>query len=188
MSENSNVINEIINKNKYKKYLEIGTQHGATFKSIKCNNKICVDPDKLYKDLTFNETSDEFFNHNKETFDIIFIDGLHLYEQVLKDIDNALEVLNEGGTIVVHDILPTDEKMQKREPTGGSWTGDVWKAWIILRQTRDNLSMYAINKFPGFGIITRGSQELISDKTPVEKLDWNWYINNKKLMNIKWNI
>ena len=32
-------------------------------------------------------TSDEFFIQNKNTFDLIFIDGLHIYEQVIKDID-----------------------------------------------------------------------------------------------------
>ena len=51
-------------------------------------------------------TSDEFFSQNKETFDLIFIDGLHIHEQVLKDIDNSLNVLNENGVILLHDCLP----------------------------------------------------------------------------------
>ena len=38
-------------------------------------------------------SSDEFFLKNKDQFDIIFIDGLHVYEQVKRDIENSLIVL-----------------------------------------------------------------------------------------------
>jgi hypothetical protein len=39
-------------------------------------------------------TSDEFFEINKSTYDIIFIDGLHIDEQVERDIINGLKILN----------------------------------------------------------------------------------------------
>ena len=57
-------------------------------------------------------TSDEFFEQNKEKFDIVFIDGLHHSEQVYKDILNSLNILNEDGTIICHDMNPTEEFRQ----------------------------------------------------------------------------
>jgi len=34
----------------------------------------------------------------------------------------------------------------------------VWKAWVKLRATHDDLDMHVINFDTGFGIITRGKQ------------------------------
>ena len=39
-------------------------------------------------------------------YDVIFIDGLHLEKQVIKDIGHALQHLNKNGTIVLHDCKP----------------------------------------------------------------------------------
>jgi len=105
----------------------------------------------------------------KET-DIIFVDGLHLREQVLKDVENALTHLNDGGTIVVHDCLPQEEWQQHRELIPGKpWNGDVWKAWAELRSSRADLSMYVVDTDWGCGVIRRGSQYLFP--APDE---WTW--------------
>ena len=42
-------------------------------------------------------TSDDFFLSNKDKFDVIFIDGLHIYEQVRKDVVNSINAINDGG-------------------------------------------------------------------------------------------
>jgi predicted O-methyltransferase YrrM len=47
----------------------------------------------------------KLFAKNTKKFDIVFVDGLHIEEQSTKDIHNALKVLNENGTIVVHDCF-----------------------------------------------------------------------------------
>jgi predicted O-methyltransferase YrrM len=52
----------------------------------------------------FNSTTDDFFENNEETYDCIFIDADHSYKGVKSDYDNALRCLNEGGTIIFHDI------------------------------------------------------------------------------------
>lgn len=82
-------------------------------------------------------TSDEFFELNKSTFDLIFIDRLQHNDQVYRDIINSLNCLNEHGTIVVHDCNPENEASQIVPQQEEIWTGDVWRAWVKLR--RDNL-------------------------------------------------
>ena len=52
----------------------------------------------------FNNTTDDFFENNKETYDCIFIDADHSYQGVKNDYDNAIKCLNKGGTIIFHDI------------------------------------------------------------------------------------
>ena len=73
----------IENKN-YKKYLEIGCHNDEVFNKISIE-KIGVDP---VSGGNFRGTSDEFFKKNKSNFDCIFIDGLHEYKQVKRDILN----------------------------------------------------------------------------------------------------
>lgn len=156
------IINSLIKKNGYKSYLEIGVQAGHCFSQIECENKIGVDPDKSSA-ATVHLTSDDFFEVNEERFDIIFIDGLHHSDQVMKDIVKSLKCLSEGGTIVMHDCLPTSKRMQEiplQEQC--EWTGDVWRAFLKYRETREDLTMCVVGVDWGCGIITRGKQSLVT--------------------------
>ena len=87
----------------YNYYLEIGCFKDDVFSNIIINNKVGVDP---ISGGNVRSTSDVFFKNNKKNFDIIFIDGLHHYKQVKKDIENSLLFLNEHGIVVLHDTLP----------------------------------------------------------------------------------
>jgi hypothetical protein len=152
------IINNIIKKFKYNSYLEVGTQDpNSNFNKIDILEKVSIDPVPAGP-VTFVGTSDEYFNSisSDTKFDIIFIDGLHHSNQVLKDIDNSLKHLNENGTIVCHDCLPTTERMQERYDHGGEWTGDVWKAIAQLRKESTNLDIKVVDTDYGCGIIRRG--------------------------------
>lgn len=175
------IINTLIKKYNYQSYLEIGVQEGSSFKAISCKNKTGVDPDEevlKWMPDCFIKTSDDFFRDNRQTFDIIFIDGLHRFEQVLTDVNNSLKVLNPDGTIVCHDILPPDENHQRIPRMQNQWTGDCWKAWVILRGNRSDLAMYVINADYGCGIIRPGHQEKIHYKELTwknfEKYKYEW--------------
>ena len=50
-------------------------------------------------------TSDEFFLNNNLSFDLIYIDGYHKAQQVLKDFKNAWKVLNKGGILIFDDFI-----------------------------------------------------------------------------------
>jgi len=175
------IINLFIEKYNYKSYLEIGVQSGINFSQVKCENKIGVDPD-LKSAATIHLTSDEYFKNSKKTFDIIFIDGLHLEEQVYKDCCNALERLNDGGVIIWHDCLPTTEHMQVREMHNGAWTGDVWKAWCVFRSYPE-LEMYVVNTDYGCGVMKKGEQKPMVIHRGEMKWE-NFKENHKEWLNV----
>jgi hypothetical protein len=145
------ILNKLIHKNGYKSYLEIGVQSGWLFSRIVCDNKVGVDPVKIFDSLTYNMTSDDFFAQNSEKFDIVFIDGLHHHEQVIKDFENSLACLNIDGLILFHDCNPTIEEWQAREPVVSEWTGDCWKAIVQIRQNYD-FHILTVNCDYGVGI------------------------------------
>ena len=45
--------------------------------------------------------SDNFFDQNKNKFDLIFIDGDHKYDQVKRDALNAWKILNNRGVLIL---------------------------------------------------------------------------------------
>jgi hypothetical protein len=177
------IINTLIKKFNFKTYLEVGTRNRAdNFNNIICEHKVCLDPDPNAK-ADHILTSDEYFSQYKDKFDIIFIDGLHLEDQVLKDIENSLECLNPGGYIVCHDCLPETFLQQTEYNMGGFWTGTSWKAFARYRMTHPELTMFTVDADWGCGVITRGSQVCFPETS--EKLDWEFFkINRDKLLNV----
>ena len=170
------IINYIIDKKKYTSYLEVGVQdYESNCAKINASYKVSVDPAPRGK-CDFVGTSDAYFESISADvmFDIIFIDGLHHSDQVLKDIENSLNHLNPEGTIVVHDCLPENYYNQVRDDHGGEWTGDVWKAIVYLKGRRSDLSIKVVDHDWGCGIIQRGSQTLI-DKLELEDIKWSLF-------------
>lgn len=177
------IIQKFINQINAKKYLEIGMGCGVNHNSIRCEYKLSVDPTPTAPP-THAMTSDDFFLQNKEMFDVIFIDGLHWSEQVYKDIINSLNVLNDGGYIVCHDMNPHSEFIQRypQPKIESEWTGDCWKAWVKLKTERDDLQMSVVDTDYGCGIISRGKQDKINLSGD---LTWDLLDSNKKeLLNL----
>lgn len=107
-------------------YLEIGCAGNDLFDAVMAPRKVGVDP---ARGGTHRMTSDTFFaSYRGEPFDVVFIDGLHTYDQVRRDLAGALRVLKPGGWIALHDMLPRDwlEEHVPQVRTRG-WTGDGWK-------------------------------------------------------------
>ena len=172
----------IENKN-YKKYLEIGCHNDEVFNKISIE-KIGVDP---VSGGNFRGTSDEFFKVNKEKFDIIFIDGLHEYKQIKRDILNSIEFLNEGGAILCHDSLPEKYSDQTVPYSLGIWSGDVWKSIVEFR-TLKGLDTCVCTIDRGVTIIkVRQNNNLLDLKEKnFEKLSFKFYLKNySQIMNIK---
>ena len=143
-------------------YLEIGVEYGYTFKRINIENKLGVDPDPKFDDIRIlKQTSDEFFENNESKIDIIFIDGMHQSDYVLKDLNNSIECLSENGIIFIDDILPENEREQYKIPIkhkyengilkyGEPWTGDVWKVVYFLLKNYKEYIKFEIYKHPNY--------------------------------------
>jgi hypothetical protein len=157
------------------RYLEIGVHTGVLFLHLRARRKLAVDPEPRvprWKRLGHPNTalrgrvvamlSDEFFAQLDPAarFDVVFVDGLHLHEQALRDIDNALGHLAADGTIFVHDCNPTSAVSAGRDPaaTGDAgWSGDIWKAIAHLRAHRTDLTVETLDTDSGIGVVRRGS-------------------------------
>ena len=153
------IINYLISKCKAKSYLEIGVWNGNNFDNIVCEKRVGVDPapEQLKNpELCRVMTSDEFFAQNTETFDVIFIDGLHHADQVFKDLVNATKCLNSNGYIVCHDMNPLTGIAQNIPYSGqGMWNGDCWKALVEFRKQRDyKYNVNVVDVDHGCGIIS----------------------------------
>tara|TARA_B100000161_G_scaffold96021_1_gene67835 strand:+ start:467 stop:1042 length:576 start_codon:yes stop_codon:yes gene_type:complete len=152
------LIEYLINKYKYSDYLEIGCDQDQLFSKVKIKNKTGVDPTN---GGNIRKTSDEFFKENKKKFDIIFIDGLHTYNQVKKDILNSISCLKDEGIVLVHDCMPDSLSKQAVPRYRMSWNGDVWKAIVDLRQN-ENLEIYTCKIDQGIGVIKKKKKFIYS--------------------------
>jgi hypothetical protein len=132
-----------------RRYLEIGVSAGDTFRGIDIADRTGVDPKFMfpiaqYADLNthFHETtSDAFFETLPidTTFDIYFIDGLHTFEQTLRDFCNAVTHSHPRTVWLLDDTEPCDvystdpvasRALFFRHRTGDlsvAWHGDVFK-------------------------------------------------------------
>jgi hypothetical protein len=97
-------------------------------------------------------TSDAFFAGSRphELFgdrpvDLVFIDGMHLFEYVLRDFMNAEALAGPESLIALHDCLPRDAPTASRERTTDHWTGDVWKVILCLLDQRPDLELSIID-------------------------------------------
>jgi Glycosyl transferase family 2 len=139
----------------------------------------------------FAETSDDFFARcgpdpilAGRTLDIGFIDGLHLYEQALKDFINLERYCGARSTILFHDTVPLDEATQSRARATQFHTGDVWKTVLALKYYRSDLDIFTIaapwtgltvvtGLDPGSRILADGYDEAVREfiNTPFSEIE-----------------
>jgi hypothetical protein len=183
-------------------YIEIGVHKGVSLRqALPHTRSIGVDPSpeiegEIPNTTIYELTSDEFFARYDlhallgGPVELAFIDGLHLFEQVLQDFVN-LERHSDAGTVVLlHDCLPLDEVTASRNRTTDFYCGDVWKAALALRQRRPDLEMVTIRTAPSGLCLVRGLDESnreFGDELPeiVESyrdLDFTWYQAHRREM------
>lgn len=156
-----NMLSRILNS---RTYLEVGTDTGTSLRAVQCDS-ISIDPDiKISQHVFggrrrahfFQMRPDDFFDHyDVRTYfpagiDLAFLDGLHLFEALLKDFMNAERFCHDRSVILLHDCLPLNHRMAERayriddaeDPsTRDAWTGDVWKLIPILKKYRPDLNI-----------------------------------------------
>lgn len=178
-------------------YLEIGVSRGQAFQRISADVKFAVDPAFRLTERTreladakgrvtkyFETTSDAFFENEtallqEHPVDVALIDGLHTYEQVVRDVENTVRYLKDDGVIFLHDCNPPFELAGRRaeswdefmaQQSGplkiGIWNGDVWKAIVELRSTRSDLVVGVLKCDQGVGFVRKGTPESTLPYTP----------------------
>ena len=132
-------------------YLEIGTYQNETFNTIPLplKNKFGVDP---ISGGNIKLSSDAFFKKNNIKFDVIFIDGLHTYEQCQKDVINSLHSISNEGIILIHDLLPKNKFQAQIPRRQDVWNGDIWKVAVELNSSK-NIRFKIANIDHGIGIV-----------------------------------
>ncbi|BBY80643.1 hypothetical protein MPUL_18010 [Mycolicibacterium pulveris] len=200
-------------------YLEIGVSRGQAFQRISADVKIAVDPAFRLTDRVreradakgrvtryFETTSDAFFANEtalleRHPVDVALIDGLHTYEQVVRDVENTVRYLKDDGVIFLHDCNPPFELAGRRADSWeefmaqqkgplliGIWNGDVWKAIVQLRSTRPDLLVGVLKCDQGVGFLRKGSPESTLSYS-VEEIEALTYADLKadrrRLLNLK---
>lgn len=91
-------------------------------------------------------------------FDTAFVDGMHLFEYVLRDFINLESYAKPTSVILIDDVLPRTSGEASRTPTGGGWTGDVWKILPCLIEYRSDLhdSLYLVDTHPTGTLVIAG--------------------------------
>jgi len=150
-------------------YLEIGIHSGRSLALAQPSTiAIGIDPDpritEKFKAHTkiYSMTSDAFFESHdphkemiNQSIELAFIDGLHLFEQVLKDFINIEKNTLKESVILIHDCLPLDAKTSARKRYTRFWSGDSWKIILCLKKYRPDLKVSAIKTPPtGMGLVT----------------------------------
>ena len=177
------IVKNIIKLKQYKSYLEIGTFKDDLFSNIVCEDKIGVDP---VSGGNVRKTSDEFFADNTKKFDLIFIDGLHHYDQVKKDILNSISILESNGIILMHDCMPRDYYYQAVPRSQFNWNGDTWKAFLEIR-SNDNYDSYCCYADEGIGVILKrpNKNKLNLNIEKFKNFNFNFYVENyQKFLNL----
>lgn len=198
MTHRAEFINFFLRKTKGTNYLEIGVDDARRcYKHINCENKIGVDPkwDATHDESVINETSDQFFANTFSNLDldVAFIDGLHHWEQVVKDVKNTIDHINGFGVVMLHDCLPVSEQMQERIQCEGAWTGDTWKAVEFLNRYATGLdNRFTIPEDWGCHVIVVDKNNYFvnvpipneAQLAEINALDYKWYLNNVQSMSI----
>lgn len=162
----SNRLNALAKGIGAKTYLEIGVWKGDTFHNVDTALRIGVDPSPLFDwKASLNASthfhpmkSDQFFSSEagRYRFDLAFIDGLHEYQQTLRDFFSTLALSRKRAIWVIDDTHPSDyfsalpsqdQAFRGRAQYGStsqSWHGDVFKVVLALHDFFPALSFCTI--------------------------------------------
>lgn len=186
------VLAQLSRQRAIKRYLEIGVFRGTAFSRIAADVAIGVDPNfKIDQNIAANKRSVRLFQMGSDAFfrdvdavaelgghpDLCFLDGMHLFEYLLRDFYKTERISSRNTVICLHDCLPLNAEMAHRNeavsyelgsstPYAQWWTGDVWKIVPLLMKYRPDLRVMLLDAPPtGLVCITN----LDPDNTVLEK-------------------
>jgi hypothetical protein len=192
------------------RYLEVGIFRGETFLALDFPEMTAVDPspkadtDKI--DMTGKiiraMKSDTYFMTESpiNTFDFIFLDGLHTFEQTFRDFCSSLIFSHKKTIWIIDDTVPRDyfsampdyqKSMSFRKELGiteKSWHGDVFKTIFAIHDFFPSLDYRTIinNGNPQTVVISSPRPNFIpawNNLERISRMDYADFIDNRKFMN-----
>lgn len=163
-------------------YLEIGVRNGTSL--ALCDSEAAgVDPqpdlsvEGAERHALYQMSSDRFFESSAKAalagkkLDLVFIDGMHLFEFALRDFINVEQNSLPTTLVVIDDIFPNHRVQAERNRASKVWTGDVWKLYHCLKHNRPDLLLVAVDTAPtGMLLVAgldRGNQTLLQRYNPL---------------------
>ena len=199
-------------------YLEIGVETGRTLLHVSVEQRTGVDPHFRFDWQRQNGhnglqlhpcTSDAFFAEldPEVRYDLIFIDGLHTFEQTYRDILHALRHSHRRTVMLIDDTVPSDVfsscrdqeicltlRAQFGDRKNIQWHGDTYKVVPLLTVFQSDFRLLTLT---GNGnpqtVIWRPLQTLEEDPLrtmqamfAIQNLaasDYLWFLENSALYN-----
>jgi hypothetical protein len=143
-------------------YLEIGVAGGHSLAVSRCAS-IGVDPDfaidqELLASVSLRRcTSDEYFQSltteartpfGELPVDLTYIDGMHLFENALRDFVGAERYSAPSSVIAFDDVLPRSAEETARNKATLPWTGDIFRIRFALTRHRPDLKQVLVDTEP----------------------------------------
>lgn len=155
------------------RYLEIGIESGLTLEAVLAEGIVGVDPAhriniaRLPGQMSVHTVaSDDYFaavlkplaraEMPADLFDVVFVDGLHTFEQSYRDVLNAFAVLSPTGIVIVDDTVPTNryaalpdrrhaKQLWKAHGIQNTdWMGDVFRTVLAVRRFHPSVSVATV--------------------------------------------
>jgi len=143
-------------------YLEIGVAGGHSLAVSRCASVgvdpgFAVDQEVLAPVSLWRCTSDEYFRSLGEgsrtpfgelPIDLTYIDGMHLFENAMRDFIGAERYSSPSSVIAFDDVLPRNINEAARNPAMFPWTGDVFRIRFALKKHRPDLKQVLVDTEP----------------------------------------
>lgn len=195
-----------------RRYLEIGVDRGATFVDVKMAEKVGVDPCFRFDAQSHRAsgvqlleiTSDQFFATHaaaRKPFDLIFLDGLHTFEQTFRDFCASQACAHDQTVWLIDDVLPRDVYSSLRTPddalhfrrslTGGdslAWHGDVFKVVVAIHDFFPSFSYCTVvdggnAQTVVFRAARRDFRPVLNSLETVSRLDYFAFLRMRQVLN-----
>lgn len=151
-------------------YLEIGVANGASLAMAGADcHAIGIDPGfTLSRTISawaklFYVPSDDYFAQQDtrallggKPVELSFIDGLHTFDQVFRDLINVMPFLSNTSHVFLHDVYPVHAITAERVRKSIFWTGDVWKVTFLVREFLPWLEFTTIPTAPSGLFLIKG--------------------------------
>lgn len=151
-------------------YLEIGVAGGASLAMAgeHCS-AIGIDPGftlsrsiRAWAKLFYLRSDDYFAQFDTRevlggrNVKLSFIDGLHTFDQVFRDLINVMPYLTTDSHAILHDVYPVHSVTAERVRRSIFWTGNVWKVVFLIREFLPQLKFTTLPTAPSGLFLIKG--------------------------------